>query len=98
LLIAGCELRFLSDIKTLPTNFFGLVRPQSLRSLRPNRPHQLVGNVNSCSEMLQLAAGDKPAHLDTLSFINGGKIGAPASQVYAFGGKVVFLTSKALAL
>jgi hypothetical protein len=57
--ISGGEFRFLSDINTMPTNLFGLVRPPTLRCVRPNRPHQLAGNVKNCSEMFQLAAGDR---------------------------------------
>ena len=39
--------------------------------------------------MLQFAAGDCPVLklVDTLSLQKGGKLGAPPSQVYAFGGK-----------
>jgi len=43
--IAGCELCLLIAIYTLPPNCFGLVRPPALRSVRPNRPHQLGGNA-----------------------------------------------------
>ena len=45
--IAGVELSFLSDSNTMPTNCFGLVRPPTRCFVRPNRPHQLVGIVQS---------------------------------------------------
>jgi len=44
-LVAGCKSYFQIVINTLPPNCFGLVRPPMLRSVRPNRPHQLGGNV-----------------------------------------------------